>query len=236
MCYRTSLVFTPTALTEELSFPWEDQRGWEQLAHVSGFMFPSLPFVASDRPTLVSWADWGLVPSWAKADKHDDFRKNCLNARSETAHEKASFKSLIYRRRGLLPVSGFIEWHHASAKDKQPYHVRSTASSIMTLGCLWDEWVDKVSGETQRTFSILTTEANELMQFVHNSKKRQPVIIPEEHRASWLSPRTPSEVSELMLPVSSSMLEAIPIAKGVHNVGVSTDLDSLAAIDEPLRL
>src|SRR5699024_7772456 len=42
---------------------------------------------------------WGLVPFWAKDKKR---ASNMINARSETIHEKPSFKHLLMRKRCLV--------------------------------------------------------------------------------------------------------------------------------------
>jgi putative SOS response-associated peptidase YedK len=51
---------------------------------------------------------------------------------------------------------------------------------------LWSEWHNKVTGETKRTFTILTTEANELMSKIHNTKKRMPIILSKNNEPKWL--------------------------------------------------
>src|SRR3954447_10616885 len=50
---------------------------------------------------------WGLIPSWAKDPK---IANALINARSETAADKPSFRSAFKRRRCLLPSDGFYEW------------------------------------------------------------------------------------------------------------------------------
>ncbi len=52
---------------------------------------------------------------------------------------------------------------------------------------IWSEWVDKETGEMIATYSILTTQANELMSEIHNNKKRMPVILTPQNERDWLN-------------------------------------------------
>lgn len=47
-------------------------------------------------------------------------------------------------------------------------------------------WTYKTTGEIVPTFTIITTEANELMSYIHNNKKRMPVILDFKHEREWL--------------------------------------------------
>ncbi|MDT3766857.1 SOS response-associated peptidase [Gleimia hominis] len=58
---------------------------------------------------------WGLVPSWAR-----DARRPMINARSETALQKPSFKASMRRQRCLVPANGYFEWQ-TTPEGKQPF-------------------------------------------------------------------------------------------------------------------
>lgn len=211
MCYRASLNFALKDLDGVIDLESIGPDIIEELLlslpplptpMINAFAHPSAPFITREEPLTV--ASWGLIPAWAKPEAIKDLRTMTANARSETAHEKPSFRKA---HRGLLPVSGFFEWRHEGAK-KIPYMVHSD-DPIMTLGCLWEDWTNRETGETMRTFSVLTTEANELMSFVHNSKLRMPVIIDAADRETWLAEGTPRQtVEELMQPLADGLLEA----------------------------
>lgn len=214
MCYRASLYFelheldgvidlavvTPDVIAELLlAFPPLPT------AMINAFKHPSAPFITHDEPLTV--ASWGLIPGWAKSEAVAELRSKTANARSETAHEKPSFRKA---HRGLLPVSGFFEWRHEGTK-KIPYLITSP-DKIFTLGCLWEDWTDRATGETMRTFAVLTTEANELMSYVHNSKLRMPVIIDAPDRELWLnSDVSYRDVAFLMQPFKDDVLQATPL-------------------------
>ena len=45
----------------------------------------------------------------------------------------------------------------------------------------------KQTGELLKTYTIITTEANELMSEIHNSQKRMPFILIKENEFEWLN-------------------------------------------------
>lgn len=180
---------------------------------VSGFSFPKLWVESSEKPGELSLMRWGLVPSWCKdVKKGNDLREMTLNARSETVFEKPSFRS-ISRKRCLLPVQGFYEWRTVGA-NKYPYYIHLKDQETFLLGCLFDTWTRPDTGEAENTFSIVTTEANPLMAKIHNSKKRMPLILPDELSAKWLDTKLGNaEVMELMKPFDQNKMTAHTISK-----------------------
>ena len=77
---------------------------------VSGFSHPKLPVIKHDA---VEISEWGLIPSFAAdKEKADKLAKMTLNARSDTIHEKPSFRNSITKNRCILPLDGFYEWQH----------------------------------------------------------------------------------------------------------------------------
>ncbi|MFC7061906.1 SOS response-associated peptidase [Halobacillus seohaensis] len=124
---------------------------------------------------------WGLVPSWAKDPK---IGYKMINARSESAHEKPSFKKLMAKKRCLIIADSFYEWK--KEKDyKQPYRIQPENRQLFAFAGLWDQW--KTEGEERFTCTILTKEANEFMGDIHN---RMPVILPESQQDQWIEPVT----------------------------------------------
>ncbi|HEY1047930.1 MAG TPA: SOS response-associated peptidase [Bacteroidia bacterium] len=151
----------------------------------NGFQFPLTPVVASDDPEHIRMFNWGLIPTWAK-DK--DFRKNTLNARIETIAEKPSFRSYT-QQRCLVLADGFYEWQwlDEQGKKKQKYEITLPGNEAFAFAGLWSEWTDRSTGECLHTYTILTTEADELMAKIHNSKKRMPVILHPDNEMEWLN-------------------------------------------------
>ncbi len=129
---------------------------------------------------------WGLVPAWARDPK---IGARLINARSESAESKPSFRAAFRRRRCLIPANGWFEWQ-AAVGAKQPWWI-SLRSRPFSFAGLWEAW-DKGVGPVY-SFTILTCPATESLQKIHD---RQPAIIPPDRYAEWLDPGT--EVPRLL--------------------------------------
>lgn len=132
-----------------------------------------------------AWLRWGLIPPWAQ---DSTIGARMINARSETVHEKPSFRQAIKNRRCLLPASGFYEWAR-SGSLKTPHYITSQDGSPLTFAGIWEQWTPS-SGEPVQSVTILTTRANDLMAPIHD---RMPVLLPEEDHAIWLDGRLTKE-------------------------------------------
>lgn len=174
MCYRTSLKLYANALENEfrVKVSFEVPEG-----EFNGFTFPETAVILNSDPDKVDLASWGLMPHWAKQDFK---RANTLNARIETIAEKPSFRSYAGNR-CLVPVTSFFEWQwlDEKGKEKQKYEI-STGGKVFAMGGIYAERNGVI------TYSIVTTEANELMAEIHNTKKRMPLVLTPENREYWL--------------------------------------------------
>ena len=166
---------------------------------------------------------WGLIPGWAK----DPAIGNKLaNARAETVAEKPSFRSAFKRGRCLIPASGFYEWK-AVAGRKQPYYVRPVGSDLFAFAGLTERWVGP-DGPVH-SCAIITTDANELMQGIHN---RMPVILAPDDYAVWLDPanQATEKLKVLLKPSPAKLMAAHPVSTRVN-----TPKNDEPALIEPLE-
>ncbi|MBM7094535.1 SOS response-associated peptidase [Bacillus sp. H-16] len=136
-----------------------------------------LAVVQGKKGQRAGFMKWGLVPSWAD---EPSIGYKMINARSETIHEKPSFKHLINRRRCIVCASGFYEWKKEGGR-KQPYYIQLPSEQPMMFAGLWDRW--EKEGQTLITTTILTTEANSTMKELHH---RMPVILNDGRQKHWL--------------------------------------------------
>ncbi|WP_203077048.1 SOS response-associated peptidase [Falsiroseomonas ponticola] len=156
---------------------------------------------------------WGLVPSWAK-DTKDAAR--LMNARADGIAEKPSFRDAFRKRRCLVPMDGFYEWRKAEDDTKQAYAVALATGEPMAVAGLWEGW-KQPDGTWLRTFTVITTEANEKQALVHH---RMPVILPPEVWDAWLGaePAEPEELLELLVPCPAEELAIWPVDNRVGKV------------------
>lgn len=140
-------------------------------------------------------ARWGFIPEWRKEPE----TKPLINARSETAAEKPSFRNAYKRRRCLLPADGFYEWK-TERGAKQPYAIRRPDKEPFAFAGLWETALGPDGGELD-TVAILTTAAGPDLRGLYG---REPVVIDEENYALWL------EADERDLHLVAPMLRARP--------------------------
>jgi putative SOS response-associated peptidase YedK len=183
MCYHSKQ--TADAQSLEKRFNAKFDTGEYTAQRYNGFTFPMTPVITNENSNLIQLYSWGLIPDWSKDHK---FRVNTLNARIETLTEKPSFKSYV-KNRCLILANGFYEWKwlDEKGKTKQQYEITLSDNSPFAFAGIYSTWIDKTTGEILNTYSIITTEANELMAEIHNTKKRMPVILTPENEKLWLS-------------------------------------------------
>jgi putative SOS response-associated peptidase YedK len=178
---------------------------------------------------------WGLVPRWAKDAA---IGSRMINARAESLAEKPAFRDAFARRRCLVAADGFYEWR-AEGKAKQPYAVAMADGMPMPLAGLWEGWRGP-DGTILRSYTIVTTDANEKLAPVH---ARMPVILPPEAWPLWLgeTPAEPEELLALLRPCPAERLAAWPVSPRVNKVAENDagllDRDPLAVpppgLDDP---
>ena len=158
---------------------------------------------------------WGFMPGWVKDPR--DFPL-LINARSETAIGKASFRAAMRHRRILVPASGFFEWRRPEDKGAkaQAYFIRPKKGEIVAFAGLMETW-SSADGSEVDTGAILTTKANNDIVRIHD---RMPVVIRQEDFSRWLDCTTqePRDVVDLMKPIDDGFFEAIPVSDKVGKV------------------
>lgn len=174
---------------------------------INAFSFPECPIVTTEQE-LQSFR-WGLIPFWTKDEKQtDEIKRMTLNARADTIFSKPSFRESIRSKRCLVPSTGYFEWRHEGDR-KIPYYIYLKDESIFSMAGIYDTWLDKSTGEVVNTFSIITTEANELTGYIHNTKHRMPAILSQENEEKWLNPALDkSDIEQLLLPFPADRMEA----------------------------
>jgi putative SOS response-associated peptidase YedK len=155
---------------------------------------------------------WGLVPFWAKDAKP---AYTTINARAEEAAQKPAFREALKQRRCLVPADAFYEWQRLDAKTKHPFAIALQSGEPYALAGLWERWRPK-EGEPLETFTILTTDPNELTEPIHN---RMPVILEPRDYDRWLDPGDPSHPPvDLLRPFPAEKMLSWPVSARVGNV------------------
>lgn len=212
MCYTIEKNLTREELEKRFGKNFKPNRPYSPGKRVSGFEFPDVPVIKLGEPNSIDVLTWGLIPFWTKnTESALKIKSKTLNAKAETLIEKPSFRHTIKSKRCLVLTNGFYEWQHIG-KKKIPYFIHLKNDVALPLAGLYDEWTNSETGEILSTFTIITTKANALMEKIHNTKKRMPVILNRDNEFYWIDPKTNVEnAQEFLVPCDSRILEAVPI-------------------------
>jgi putative SOS response-associated peptidase YedK len=172
--------------------------------------------VLDEKRKLVQFK-WGLIPSWAKDPA---IGNRMINARAETIHQKPSFKGSFKKRRCLIIANGFFEWKKVG-REKVPVFIRLKSGEPFGFAGLYDFWQSS-DGRRIGTCTIITTDANELVQSIHN---RMPVIVRKDQERLWLDCSIDDEQSilPLLAPFDASQMEAFEVSKAVNSPENNTE-------------
>tara|TARA_R110002020_G_scaffold184079_3_gene380847 strand:- start:40 stop:462 length:423 start_codon:yes stop_codon:yes gene_type:complete len=131
-----------------------------------------------------------------------------------------------------VPVTGFYEWRHFKKKT-YPYFIYPKDNNLYLLAGIWEEWTDKETGEIRKTCSIITTAANSLMEQIHNTKKRMPLILDADNAGKWVSSGLEKEeIETLMKPIETSKMKAHTISRLVTS---RTENSNVKKVEEQMR-
>lgn len=215
MCYTVAINKRKEELERKFKSAFDDVH-YDPMYAVSGFLHPELPVILSDAPDKIRLVQWGLIPKWVKSrDQANELWNQTLNAKSETIFEKPSFRNSASAKKCCVLVNGFFEWQ-TNGKVKTPHYIFLKNHEPFALGGLWEDWTDPATGENVRTFTIVTTPANELMSKIHNEKLRMPLIIPPGDELKWLNTKEEAATKQMMLPFDTTQMFAHPVSKLVN--------------------
>ena len=171
--------------------------------------FPPRPHVAPGGPIAIVLEDrgirhfhlvrWGFVPSWAKEVKPG---RPLINARSESALGKPTFRNAMKRRRCLVPADGYYDWK-GEPGSKQAYFIHQPDDGLFAFAGLWESWMG-ADGSELDTACILTTGPNRVVAEIRD---RMPVVIHPEDFAAWLDCENTSaeDAAKLLVPAPDDM-------------------------------
>lgn len=182
---------------------------------------------APGEPRRLDLLKWGLIPYWAKEAA---IGNRMINARAESVAEKPAYRTSFKNKRCLIPTDGFYEWKKMG-KMKQPYLIHRQDGKPFAFAGLWSIWRDpEQGGKPVETFTILTTEANDLLRPLHD---RMPVIVAREDFDLWLDPKVgdAEKLQPLLKPHAVDGFEAFPVSRAVNSPAHDTP-DCIAPLVE----
>ena len=166
-----------------------------------------------------------------------------INARADTVAEKPAFREAFGRRHCVVPMSGFYEWRKVGA-GKTPYYVHLLNAELFGVAGLHEFWPGKDGAAPIESFTIITTDANELMRPLHD---RMPAILHEADYEAWLEAAGPhpgrtrvpacalSGGGDAGLPREPARQQREERGPGTHRGGRSTEVSVLTDLSSASR-
>jgi putative SOS response-associated peptidase YedK len=174
----------------------------------------NLPVIrfSRQRERSLDYLRWGLIPSSAKEPKSG---AGLINARAETVAVKPAFRAAFMRRRCLVPMAGYYEWQQTPA-GKVPHYIHLLNAEQFAAAGLYEYWPGRNGKEPIESFTIITTDANEMTAPIHD---RMPAILPEDAHAEWLDPQNErvEALRALLKPFPSEEMRAYPVRTLVNS-------------------
>jgi putative SOS response-associated peptidase YedK len=218
MCFSVNVNLVKEELEKRYGATLIDPDKYRPSYYYHAFSLPEMPALCSGKQGKIQLLKWGLIPGWTKNfDDAKVIRYKTFNARSESIEQKPSFASSLRSKRCILPLKGFFEWQHVG-NEKIPWYIYRADNEILSIAGLYDEWIESTTGEVFNTFSIITTDANDLMSEIHNSAKRMPVILDKADETGWIDLSTStSDALKLLKICPPDILKAHTVSPLVND-------------------
>ncbi|KAL8990699.1 MAG: hypothetical protein Q9169_008060 [Polycauliona sp. 2 TL-2023] len=165
---------------------------------------------------------WGLVPFWTKRNPDYGSVMRTINARDDSlAQSGGMWNTMKQKKRCIVVAQGFYEWLKKNGgKEKIPHFTKRKDGQLMCFAGLWDCVQYEGSEEKHYTYTIITTDSNKQLSFLHD---RMPVILENgsDTLRTWLDPTRSEwskELQSLLKPFDRE-LECYPVSKEVGKVG-----------------
>ena len=172
--------------------------------------------ILNTEPQVIQPLVWGLRPPWLKLVSG---RGGLINVRDDTLRDKKTFQRDLAERRCVVLADGFYEWKKTEKRQKTPYRFQLKSGEPFAFAGIWEENKEE-DGQTLRTFAIITTAPNALVEQVHN---RMPALLTREAENAWLDTDTPrGHVLSLLAPYPASEMRMYEISPRVNHATEDT--------------
>ena len=223
MCGRYILVQKLELIEKRFNVTAPEGSEWKPSYNISPGQLA--PVITGNNPRELQLFRFGMTPFWSKKAMY------MINARAEGDHNKEddpnykgakgiitkpSFRKPIRSQRCLVIADAFIE---GTVKEKlsKPYvvYLKNNIRPFAFAG-IWDEWANTETGEIIRSFAIITTTANELLQKLPHH--RSPVVLDQRSEKKWLNQDLPlADATRLLRPYPADLMNAYPVDPVIKN-------------------
>jgi putative SOS response-associated peptidase YedK len=114
-----------------------------------------------------------------------------------------------------VPADAFYEWQRLDEKNEQPFAIAMKDGQPYAFAGLWEKWKDRRADFDMLTFTVITTDPNEMVEPLHD---RMPAIIPQKDYDRWLKAPPDRLPMDLLRPFDADKMTAWKVDKAVGNV------------------
>lgn len=160
------------------------------------YPFSIAPVVVMEAGSrLVRPMSFSLIPSWS-SEPRTKFATH--NARVESIDSKATWKTPLSIHRCLVPITNFFEPIYSGKFSGHMVGFHLKGYDLLSAVGIWNEWVDKKTGEIVPSFTIITCEPNAFVKSIGHD--RSPLFVNEEFWDTWVSDKKedPSKIKKLL--------------------------------------
>ncbi|MBN1170959.1 MAG: SOS response-associated peptidase [Micromonosporaceae bacterium] len=164
---------------------------------------------------LLSLAQWGMVPPWARSGRAG---KLIINARAETVASSKMFSSSFAARRCVVPADGWYEWARSGDGRKQPYFMAGNEQRVLGFAGIWAPF--RLREDETMMCCVVTTQAVGTLAQIHD---RMPLVLPRQRWGAWIGGDGDlgEDPAVLLRPADQEMISSIesrPVAPRVGDV------------------
>ena len=221
MCVHTSTIEKVKEIELETATQLADEKHRSEFDepqyHINGFAHPPMLIIPQERNDLLVPAYWGIAPPSQDPNQLDAYYKKAvkfgggLNARDDKLFTHFIYNKVITTKKCLIPISGFFE-PHTFQKKKYPFYCKPATNKLLLLGGIYTRIGNVV------TFSIITKKASPLFEKIHNTKKRQPLLLEQEAAEKWLQTNENTAIKSIIdLQFNDDELVTYPVAKALFS-------------------
>ena len=208
MCGRFTIQYTWAEYFEALNLIPQEASGRNDPPRYNVAPTQDIGFICMKDGQLTALdGRWWLVPFWAKeVPKYAMF-----NARSETAHEKSSFREAFKSKRCLIPADGYYEWTKAEDGGKDPHYIYLPDNEPFFFAGLWAH----NSNLDITSCTIMTASADPAIEHLHS---RMPIILKSDACEDWINPEISiDDAREVLKRERGSELTSHRVSRAVNS-------------------
>ncbi len=221
MCGRYTLTLPWNEIAEQFGVAVPQGHGLEYNAAPG----QKHPIITSREPGKLQMIYWGFPLKGSQKSQL------IINARQDTLTRKALFREKLHSGRCIIPADGFYEWEKKAGK-RMPVRFLLKNKGLFAFAGLFGIF-KTAAGDSVERFTIITTQANELVQNIHD---RMPLMLQPQQALKWLQDRDPEVATQQLQPVKASDMISYPVSPKVNNAANNSPENILPWTDPGLTL